>query len=549
MNTKDGYAKKSLTSARLLTADGGDTDNYLPLTGGTMTGALVTTALSVSGAATFSQAINGSILGNAATASRLQNARTISLTGAITGSGSFDGSSNLSIATTASSIALGNLSNVSISNPVTGNVLIYNGTNWVNGAGSSSASALSGLTDVSLSSLTSGNILTYDGTNWINSNSINVSVNQVKYTFTKTSNTCSFTYSDSLNQLSVEGNNGTIYCSNFLYYKERGHISFTIYSYSSAGMTPSNSDYIIINIDNYQQAPPVYIKLYFDDTGEQFTYTLITHINNTNITSTWHLGDEFAFEWEGYQGGNQKIYIYKNKNLIGQQSFTYELCTLYIHPNLVNNVDTCSLRSLILTEFPIYYYMGQTPSTLGNLVDVNLSTLNLGHILKYNGNNWVNSTLALSDLSNVNISTPTSGQFLKYNGSSWVNSSTLNLNDLSDVNITNVTNGQVLQWDSNRNSWINATVSGGSASQATSWAELGSGTNGTSQPTLSVGDPFPNSGASADNLPDYLYYPESNKYCALPVIIDSNGQLFVAISSSLAQLVEDDGWRSISSEK
>lgn len=104
MNTKDGYAKKSLTSARLLTADGGDTDNYLPLTGGTMTGALVTTALSVSGAATFSQAINGNILGNAATASRLQNARTISLTGAVTGSGSFDGSGNLSIATTSSSI-------------------------------------------------------------------------------------------------------------------------------------------------------------------------------------------------------------------------------------------------------------------------------------------------------------------------------------------------------------------------------------------------------------------------------------------------------------
>ena len=99
MNTKDGYAKKSLTSARLLTADGGDTDNYLPLTGGTMTGALVTTALSVTGAATFSQAINGNILGNAATASRLQNARTISLTGPVTGSVSFDGSGNAAIAT------------------------------------------------------------------------------------------------------------------------------------------------------------------------------------------------------------------------------------------------------------------------------------------------------------------------------------------------------------------------------------------------------------------------------------------------------------------
>ena len=80
------------------------THNYnlyaVPLSGGTMTGALTVPSLSVTGAATFSQAINGSILGNAATASRLQNARTISLTGSVTGSGTFDGSGNLSIATT-----------------------------------------------------------------------------------------------------------------------------------------------------------------------------------------------------------------------------------------------------------------------------------------------------------------------------------------------------------------------------------------------------------------------------------------------------------------
>ena len=72
---------------------------YLPLTGGTMTGALTTPSLTVTGASSFSQAINGSILGNAATASRLQNARTISLTGNVTGSGTFDGSGNLSIST------------------------------------------------------------------------------------------------------------------------------------------------------------------------------------------------------------------------------------------------------------------------------------------------------------------------------------------------------------------------------------------------------------------------------------------------------------------
>lgn len=76
------------------------TSNSLLKSGGTMTGSLTVPSLSVTGAATFSQAINSSILGNAATASRLQNSRTISLTGPITGSASFDGSNNASIATT-----------------------------------------------------------------------------------------------------------------------------------------------------------------------------------------------------------------------------------------------------------------------------------------------------------------------------------------------------------------------------------------------------------------------------------------------------------------
>jgi len=44
---------------------------YVLKAGDTMTGALTVPSLSVTGAATFSQAINGSILGNAATASRL----------------------------------------------------------------------------------------------------------------------------------------------------------------------------------------------------------------------------------------------------------------------------------------------------------------------------------------------------------------------------------------------------------------------------------------------------------------------------------------------
>lgn len=60
------------------------------------------TAQQISGAKTFTQAINGDILGNATTADRFKNSKTISLTGNVIGSATWDASGNLSISTTVS---------------------------------------------------------------------------------------------------------------------------------------------------------------------------------------------------------------------------------------------------------------------------------------------------------------------------------------------------------------------------------------------------------------------------------------------------------------
>lgn len=53
------------------------------------------------------QGVKGNLTGNASSASKLQTARTIAVTGAINGSGSFDGSANLSITTNRQSIVVG----------------------------------------------------------------------------------------------------------------------------------------------------------------------------------------------------------------------------------------------------------------------------------------------------------------------------------------------------------------------------------------------------------------------------------------------------------
>lgn len=72
--------------------------------------------------------------GPAGSALKLQNARTISLSGDVSGSVSFDGTSNINLFTTVNtaSVAIGELDGVNISSPMEFQTLEYNGTEWVN---------------------------------------------------------------------------------------------------------------------------------------------------------------------------------------------------------------------------------------------------------------------------------------------------------------------------------------------------------------------------------------------------------------------------------
>jgi plastocyanin len=69
------------------------------------------------------------------------------------------------------SVALDNLTDVTVSSPTSGQVLKYNGTAWVNGtdnAGAGGSSSLIDLTDVSVSNPSTGQVLKYNGTAWVN---------------------------------------------------------------------------------------------------------------------------------------------------------------------------------------------------------------------------------------------------------------------------------------------------------------------------------------------------------------------------------------------
>ena len=120
--------------------------NYLPLAGGTMSGNIAMGGNNISGGgtATFSSFV-GDLTGNADTATALETARTIQVSGDVAGSASFDGTADINISTTiqANSVALGT--------DTTGNyVATISGTAneiEVSGSGSETAAVTIGLPD------------------------------------------------------------------------------------------------------------------------------------------------------------------------------------------------------------------------------------------------------------------------------------------------------------------------------------------------------------------------------------------------------------------
>ena len=120
-------------------ADASHTHNYLPLSGGTLTGALTSTSITPSADSTYdlgsstvgyrnvyADTFTGSLTGTATKAKQLATARTITLSGDVTGSASFNGTKNITITTTvASSSSGGGTVEVSSSQPTDDGVVLW----------------------------------------------------------------------------------------------------------------------------------------------------------------------------------------------------------------------------------------------------------------------------------------------------------------------------------------------------------------------------------------------------------------------------------------
>lgn len=566
MNTKDGYAKKSLTSARLLTADGGDTDNYLPLTGGTMTGALVTTALSVAGAATFSQAINGNILGNAATASRLQNARTISLTGSVTGSVSFDGSGNVSLATTtnhthsyAGSSSAGGAANSALyANKVYGIYTSNGGQQGPSYYGRNYAGFLMSNASVNGNSHYKNWLYMdcYQGNDAGGVTALGLDRTEPK-AFIMQSTSARDTWNNFAEILTTYNFNQYIgyysgYCSNSIntfdinnvspfnmqtWHTEVSNSSYPVIIYSNARVNcyyasltfifngvSSGSNSIDIGFAAYDRNNHTLsnqIMLTFDSNNN----TIHCKIGNTT-SGTWNF-DEGTFKIEIING---IAYFYNGLDILDK--FVVDSS---INRNIVGYftaTGTWDVYGINYTRTTINQYT----SLIGG---VNISNPTNGQVLKFNGTNWVNGTdNTSSGGGGSTVSLPSSDITLSTTAQTYITADSVarkiklpttcpwtvgstTLSGLTDTTISSPSNGQYLKYNGSK--WVNSA----GPSIATSWSDSSS-IKGLVSPTLTDSKPT-------------IYIPRA-EYVAFPVMQDSDGNLWIAFPADITGICDLSNW-------
>ncbi|HEY9704418.1 MAG TPA: hypothetical protein V6C58_18350 [Allocoleopsis sp.] len=119
------------------------------------------------------------------------------------------------------------------------------------------------------------------------------------------------------------------------------------------------------------------------------------------------------------------------------------------------------------TADAIIWKNGDNLISLNNLTDVIITNPQITECLKYNGTEWINEKLYISDATDVNIASPTDMDVLVYSGDKFINrrltnadidNAVTNLNQLGDTNIVAPQTNQFLR-QTPQGKWANQSVS------------------------------------------------------------------------------------------
>lgn len=371
----------------------------------------------------FNGDLTGNVTGNADTATKWKTARTITLDGDVSGSVTIDGSNNVTITTSVADnshghgpgsvlLALGNLTNVTISDPINGDFLRYNGSNWFNDPVNLATDTVGNY----VASLTAGdNILITNNSGEGTSPTISVSSTPNYDTLTANTLTVDSIEIDPTGALTgqVLKYNGTKFIPSQDNVAAAGNLSLTDLS-DIAFVNPVNGSTLRFDGTNWTDSGISLEDLSDYTNASTPQYGHVVHYNGSNWTNRApQLDDATDVDLSGKLSGH--VLQYDGSNWVSSSLG-------------VNEIDT--------------FLVAATPST--------------GHVLQWNGTTWSDSQIALgTETSGDYVSSLTSGENIIITGGSGegstptiaVNTSLSNISTISGTSITinanTITNGNV----------------------------------------------------------------------------------------------------------
>jgi len=476
-----------------LTQGTGVTITHAPGEGSNATiaiGQAVATSSSVTFAA-VNAPLTGNVTGNADTATALENARTISLTGDVSGSVSFDGTSDAAISVTIqpNSVALGTDTTGDYVSTITAGT----GVTVTGGTGETSTPTVAIGQDVATSACVVFHQLETTGSLIVGQN-IYVSGSVV------TENQTSLQIDDPFIYLASSGsvantdfgiagnyNDGTYHHSGVFRDATDGKWKF-FDSYVPEPVHPIDTSHA-----SYSPAPVVadFFESVIANGTAPLTVSSSTVVTNLNadLLDGQHGSYYAPLDSPTFTGtvslpnntvalgtqttGNYMLDVSAGTGLtVSHTQSEGSTATVSLDATL-DNLSNVNAPSPSDGQFLKYVSASTawvpaaipTINALDDIGNVNATSPSDGEFLKYVSAStaWVPAAIptinALDDIGDVSASTPSSGQFLKWNGTAWVADSipTINaLDDVGDVSAPSPTTGEVLAW--NGSAWADSTV-------------------------------------------------------------------------------------------
>ena len=440
--------------------------------------------------------LTGDVTGNADTASALQTARTIQISGDVAGSASFDGSGDINISATvqADSVALGTDTTGNYTESVTGGtgVTVTGGTGEGNTPTVAIGQAVATSDDVTFNTVTISAAPTQashaatksyvdglaSGIDWHEAVDLATAAalpNSPVYDNGSSGVGATLTSSTQA-RLVVDGTNATT-GDRVLVKNESTGANNGIYVVTAQGAAAS-SQWVLTRATDFDggvtgEVVPGEAVLALNGStnakqGFVVTSTSDPHsIGSDAITFTQFTGTQSFTAGDGLtQTGNTLDVVTADSNRIVVNADSIDLATVY------TGETTGASTSTIVSTLTVDDYGRITAMTTGtvhldlnDLDDVTITGASSGEFLKWDGSAWINASIpeinTLNDVGNVNITSVADGEFLKWDDgtSKWINAAIPEINTLNDVGnvtITSATTGDILEW--NGTAWVNTTL-------------------------------------------------------------------------------------------